>query len=244
MSPLWISHRGYKAHAAENTLEAFRAAVAGGFCALETDLRCSRDGHLVLHHDRSLARVAGLRRNIDVMNRAELEAVRLSGDQRLLFVEDFIREFPSCQWTFDIKPETGAATLHRLASLAKQRGMLDWIVAQSKFVVWTQRDVRLLPQLFPKAVRYPTRGESWRAALSVLAGAAGMGDICAGRSYPLPERFAGRALWTQRNVAVFHSFGAQVIAFLPESVAAAQQALQAGCDEILTNGAIVGGHRT
>ena len=74
-APLWISHRGYKAHAVENTRAAFEAAVAHGFTALETDLRRTRDGHLVLHHDPTLDRLAGDPRVVAGLTRAQLERV-------------------------------------------------------------------------------------------------------------------------------------------------------------------------
>jgi glycerophosphoryl diester phosphodiesterase len=49
---LLLAHRGYHADAPENTLAAFRAAVAAGADGVETDLRLSADGQAVLYHDR------------------------------------------------------------------------------------------------------------------------------------------------------------------------------------------------
>lgn len=48
--PQAIAHRGYSAVAPENTMEAFRRAVDAGAHAIETDLRLSRDGVVVLMH--------------------------------------------------------------------------------------------------------------------------------------------------------------------------------------------------
>lgn len=48
--PQAIAHRGYKAVYPENTLDAFRGALAVGAHALETDLHLSRDGVVVLSH--------------------------------------------------------------------------------------------------------------------------------------------------------------------------------------------------
>ncbi|XXH03615.1 hypothetical protein Hte_010020 [Hypoxylon texense] len=53
-------HRGYKAAAPENTMPAFRAAVACGAHAVETDLHLSRDGVVVLSHDATLRRCFGV----------------------------------------------------------------------------------------------------------------------------------------------------------------------------------------
>lgn len=60
--PLNIAHRGFRARWPENSLEAFRQALApttaggGGADALETDIHLSRDGVVVLSHDPTLRR--------------------------------------------------------------------------------------------------------------------------------------------------------------------------------------------
>jgi glycerophosphoryl diester phosphodiesterase len=49
-----FAHRGYHATARENTVAAFRAAVALGVDGVELDVRWTRDGSLVVHHDARL----------------------------------------------------------------------------------------------------------------------------------------------------------------------------------------------
>jgi glycerophosphoryl diester phosphodiesterase len=51
-----IGHRGAAAVAPENTWESFEAALDAGVDAIETDVRATRDGVLVLMHDESLDR--------------------------------------------------------------------------------------------------------------------------------------------------------------------------------------------
>ena len=51
-----IAHRGGRARAPENTLEAMRLAVADGADALEFDVRLSADGHVVVIHDPTVDR--------------------------------------------------------------------------------------------------------------------------------------------------------------------------------------------
>lgn len=50
-SPLGFAHRGGKADAPENTLEAFGRALANGATALESDAWVTADGIVVLDHD-------------------------------------------------------------------------------------------------------------------------------------------------------------------------------------------------
>lgn len=49
---LVLAHRGLHADCAENTLDAFAAAIALGCHGIETDVRASADGEAVLVHDR------------------------------------------------------------------------------------------------------------------------------------------------------------------------------------------------
>lgn len=55
-APLVIAHRGASARAPENTMTAFRLAESLGADAVELDAKLTRDGHIVVHHDRSLER--------------------------------------------------------------------------------------------------------------------------------------------------------------------------------------------
>ncbi|WP_232835553.1 glycerophosphodiester phosphodiesterase [Actinocorallia populi] len=57
-----IAHRGASAHAPENTLAAFRLAGRMGADLIELDVRQTRDGHLVVVHDRTLARTTDVER--------------------------------------------------------------------------------------------------------------------------------------------------------------------------------------
>lgn len=57
--PQAIAHRGYKAKFPENTMGAFKGAVEVGAEALETDIHLSKDGVVVLSHDKNLKRCFG-----------------------------------------------------------------------------------------------------------------------------------------------------------------------------------------
>lgn len=58
------AHRGSSGEYPENTMPAFRAAAEAGADYLELDVQQTRDGVLVVLHDASLRRVAGVSRNI------------------------------------------------------------------------------------------------------------------------------------------------------------------------------------
>lgn len=54
VTPLVLGHRGAPGSAPENSLDSFRAALDQGADGVELDVRRSRDGALVLHHDAAL----------------------------------------------------------------------------------------------------------------------------------------------------------------------------------------------
>jgi glycerophosphoryl diester phosphodiesterase len=71
--PVAFAHRGARAHAPENTLEAFTLALRLGATGLESDVWLTSDGIPVLDHDGVVRRHLRGRR-IDGMRRAELPA--------------------------------------------------------------------------------------------------------------------------------------------------------------------------
>jgi glycerophosphoryl diester phosphodiesterase len=68
---LAIAHRGASGYAPENTLAAFRRAVAQGASFIETDLHLTRDAHFVAIHDENVERTTNGRGPIQNMTLAE-----------------------------------------------------------------------------------------------------------------------------------------------------------------------------
>ncbi|HEY1175834.1 MAG TPA: glycerophosphodiester phosphodiesterase family protein [Phytomonospora sp.] len=56
--PMIVAHRGSNETLPEHSLAAYAEAVALGADALECDVRLTKDGHLVLHHDRLVNRTS------------------------------------------------------------------------------------------------------------------------------------------------------------------------------------------
>ena len=64
--PTLVAHRGYSGKVPENTLDAYKAAYKCGAKFMELDLQLTKDKRPVLHHDKTLKRMAGV--DIDVRN--------------------------------------------------------------------------------------------------------------------------------------------------------------------------------
>ena len=68
-------HRGDRKNFPENTMAAFRSAVALGLDAIETDVRMTADGVLVLIHDRDVLRTTDGQGFVDEMTLAQIKAL-------------------------------------------------------------------------------------------------------------------------------------------------------------------------
>jgi len=78
--PLVFAHRGGSALAPENTIEAFDNGLRLGADGLELDVHLSRDGAVMVHHDRTLDRTTTLagpiaERTADELRRANVPAL-------------------------------------------------------------------------------------------------------------------------------------------------------------------------
>jgi glycerophosphoryl diester phosphodiesterase len=90
------AHRGASAYELENTMEAFRLAVKMGANGIETDVRRTKDGVLVLFHDDSLKRLTGIEGTIQDYTYPELLRIDVSllGKQgKIPRLSDFLQEF-------------------------------------------------------------------------------------------------------------------------------------------------------
>ena len=70
--PLIIGHRGASAHAPENTLAAFRAALDAGADGIEFDVQLAKDGVPVVIHDDTLKRTASRSSRVSDLTSKEL----------------------------------------------------------------------------------------------------------------------------------------------------------------------------
>ena len=113
----FYAHRGAPAELPENTLPGFARALELGADVLETDVHMTRDGHVVVSHDPSLLRSAGVA--VD-LRRSTLAEVRrwdvgwghvdakggrpyAGGDFRVPTLEEVLATFPDARFNVDAK---------------------------------------------------------------------------------------------------------------------------------------------
>lgn len=134
-------HRGDRQNFPENTMPAFRAAVAMGLDAIETDVRRTKDGHLVLIHDREVDRTTNGTGRVDEMTLAELRALDAGFWKGEAFrgtpiptVEEFLElvapteiivNWELKEWPVDLGREWAFETIERLHALLVRYGMTE-----------------------------------------------------------------------------------------------------------------------
>jgi glycerophosphoryl diester phosphodiesterase len=103
--PRILAHRGFTADSAtaENTIEAFRAALELGATHLESDIQVTKDGVPVLFHDDDLLRVAGLPRKISEIPLAELRGLSLISGGKIPTLREALVELPTARFNLDLK---------------------------------------------------------------------------------------------------------------------------------------------
>jgi glycerophosphoryl diester phosphodiesterase len=116
--PVSLAHRGASARAPENTLEAFRLAVASGAGGLELDVHLTRDGYVVVIHDPTLGRTTDRTGAVAAMTLDELRRAdagySFNPDHtfpyrghglRIPTLAEVLREFPGVAVNIDMKAD-------------------------------------------------------------------------------------------------------------------------------------------
>ena len=128
-NPLVIAHRGASAEKPENTLAAFRRALALKVDGIELDVHVARDGVPVVFHDADLFRLTGVRGRVAAKSWRELKKLRVLGSEpipRLVDVLRFTRGRTMVQ--IELKAGVPVAPVVRAIKLARA---LEWVILAS-----------------------------------------------------------------------------------------------------------------
>jgi glycerophosphoryl diester phosphodiesterase len=122
-----FAHRGETSIAAENTIDAFVAAILAGAHGVELDVRRSADGALVVHHDASIPGLGPI---------CELLVRELPGTVALL--DEALTALEPIQVNVEIKNDPdepgfdpSGSLSHDVVGLLEERGDLDRVIVSS-----------------------------------------------------------------------------------------------------------------
>ena len=100
--PLVFAHRGGSKLAPENTIAAFDAGMAAGADGLELDVHLSRDGVVVVHHDRLLDRTTRTKGPVSERTAGELAAFDVPA------LRDVLARYPTARIIIELKEPSAA----------------------------------------------------------------------------------------------------------------------------------------
>jgi glycerophosphoryl diester phosphodiesterase len=129
---LAFAHRGGAFHpeieGLENTMQAFRHAVALGYGYLETDVHVTKDGVLLAFHDTVLDRVTDATGRIADSTYAEVQRALIGNSERVPTLAELFDAFPDARFNIDVKAPGAVAPL---AGLLDEREAWDRVCVGS-----------------------------------------------------------------------------------------------------------------
>jgi len=217
-----FAHRGGSALAPENTIAAFDNGLALGADGLELDVHLSRDGRVVVHHDRTLDRTTALTgpiaaRDAEVLERAGVPAL-----------DDVLARYRDARIIVELK--VNSREMARAAVDLVRRADAVGRVCLGSFGMRVLHAVRALePAMATSAAREEVRWALYRSWCRWPVARSSYGG------YQIPE-FAGRTrVVSPRFVEYSHRAGLGVQVWTVDAEADARRLLAWGVDALITD---------
>ena len=236
-APCLYAHRGAAADLPENTIPSFRRALDVGAHALEMDVHLTGDGHVVVSHDATGERMAGVHRRIRDCSLSEVRSwdmgrgfarpAAIAGQTlRMPTLEEVLVEFPGVPINVDAKRR---AVTGPLVALVRRFGA-EGRVRIASFDGPTLHAVRALGYAGETGL---CRSEILRLVL--LPARVHRVFPLHGRAAQIPTRAGPLALDTAELIAKCHALGLLVHYWTINEPACAARLLGLGADGIMTD---------
>ena len=131
------AHRGASEYFPENTLRSFYAGLEMGADGIETDIQRTKDGVLVLNHDDTLKRTAGVEGRVCDFTYDELLNMDFGvfkgesfAGEKIVTLDEFLRHFASKDLTFALEIKQAGVEADVLACIEKH-GCRDKVIITS-----------------------------------------------------------------------------------------------------------------
>lgn len=228
-TPLAMAHRGGAIEHLENTMPAFEACVALGYRYLETDVRVTVDGELVVFHDPTLDRVTDRTGRVEALPWRDLSGALIGGREPIMRLEELLGAWPDVRFNLDIK---AAGVLAPLVRLVRRMKVEDRICLAS----FSDARVAAARRLFGPDVctSLGPRGVAALRLSSYSPRAAGLVRIQAGCAQ-VPLQLGGRPLVDERFIEAAHARSLQVHVWTVDTEPAATEMLELGVDGVMTD---------
>ncbi|MGY4100825.1 glycerophosphodiester phosphodiesterase [Nocardia sp. R16R-3T] len=225
-TPIAFAHRGDATQAPENTMLAFEAAVDSGYRYVETDVHATRDGRLVVFHNRDLDGVTDSHGTIERLPWAYVARARVAGGEPIPLLEELLGTWPQLRVNIDPKSDAAVAPL---IDVIRRCGAIHRVCIGS---FRERRQIRARAALGEQLCTSMGPVAAMRLSASSLRWPAGrLVAPCA----QLPARLGGLAFVNARLIGAAHRRGITVHAWTVNAEAEIRGLLDIGIDGIMTD---------
>ena len=237
--PIAMAHRGSMVLWPENTMTAFQGAVDLGYRYLETDIRRSRDGVLMVFHDARLDRTTDGTGVLNLRSRAELQeldaAYRFERNGgfphrgagiRIPTLEELVTTYPEAVFSIDMK-EGGLEA--PLADFIRDHDLWDRVIIGS----FSGRRLRRFRSLVERPVAMAAGpGEMARFLFNTRRGRP---SRLVSDSMQVPTTYRGVTVIDRKTVTAAHAAFKQIIVWTVNDAEQMRTLLDLGVDGIITD---------
>lgn len=135
-----IAHRGDHTAVPENTLAAYEKAIEHGADYIETDLRTTKDGELIIMHDATVDRMTNGKGNVKDLTYEEIKALKIKAGGKEYAVPSFKEVLNTCKNKIGIYLDFKDADPAKAYALIKEAGMENKIVVylnkEQQYMQW------------------------------------------------------------------------------------------------------------
>ncbi len=231
--PIAFAHRGGVYHpeieGLENTVAAFRHAVALGYTYLETDVHVTSDGVLLAFHDDILDRVTDRTGKISETTFEEVRRALIGGREPVPTLAELFDSFPDACFNIDVK---SVGAVEALVRFIEQRDVWD------RFLIGSFSGPRLNDFRRRTAGRVPTSAHPLEVAVFVLSPSWRLARLLTRgrpRALQIPHRRGPLTLATRWLVRRAHAAGLQVHVWTIDDPVEMNTLLDRGVDGIITD---------
>ena len=220
--PLVFAHRGGSALAPENTIAAFDHGLALGADGLELDVHLSRDGVVVVHHDRLLERTTALRGPIAARGAEELRRAAVPS------LAEVLARYREQRIIVELKVNSAALAAATIDAI-RRAGAVDRVCLGS-FGLRVLRAARAIePAIATSGAREEVRWALYRSWCRWPVSRVGYAG------YQIPERSGRTRVVSPRFVEDAHDAGLGVQVWTVDTEDAARRLLGWGVDALITD---------
>jgi glycerophosphoryl diester phosphodiesterase len=229
--PIAMAHRGVHFEAPENTWQSFSAAQDLGYKYIETDVRGTADGKVIIFHDANARRITGLKRRISQTAFSDLLAKPSAANEAINvpLLDATLDAFPQLRFNIDLKDNIA---VEGISEVLRRTDSYDRVCITS----FSTRRIRRARKLIGREVCSGAGvSDVIRFWVSRKSGATKQ----VAPVLQLPMMLGAKRLVSDKLIHKVHDAGSQVHVWTLNDMHSIRTALDAGVDGIVTDEAIL-----